>query len=134
MVHDLDKALAAFRAQADRNDPQCVEIATKVFDWRMHSLDETGDLSTDESERLTTNCDRFLTEVGHYLESKGESGKSVASAVVAHIALFLVDCERSVGKKELAGVAEVLGICFAGSLADLRVACDAARQRKERPN
>jgi len=134
MIHDLSKALEAFRILVDRHvlDRRCVEMVTKVFDWRMRALDETGDISADDSERISTNCDRFLAEAGEYLGAKGGDAKRVASAVADHIASFLVQCEEPYGKKELAEVAKVLGTCFSGSLSDLRAKCDVIRLKKRR--
>jgi hypothetical protein len=134
MIHDLSKALEAFRILVDRHvlDHRCVEMVTKVFDWRMRAPDETGDISADNSERISTNCDRFLAEAGEYLGAKGGDAKRVASAVTDHIASFLVQCEEPYGKKELAEVAKVLGTCFSGSLDDLRAKCDVIRLKKRR--
>jgi hypothetical protein len=134
MVDDLNQALQAFQALVERRDPRSVEVVTRVFDWRMRSLDETGEISTDESERLTTNCDRFLTEAGQYLQERGEAAKSFASDVVDHIARFLLQCEKTDRAHPLIGVAEALGICFTGSLAKLRSARDAVRGQKPRTN
>jgi hypothetical protein len=102
MIHDLSKAIAAFRDVVDQPVPDhwCVEIVTGVFDWRMRALDETGDISADESEQLSTNCDQFLFEAGKYLEAKGGDAKREASAIADHIASFVVECEEDYGKKE----------------------------------
>jgi hypothetical protein len=132
MIQDLSKALEAFHHLVDRHvqDHRCVEMVTRVFDWRMRALDETGDLSADDSERITTNCDRFLAEAGEYLEAKGGHAKHVASAVAYHIASFVVECEEPPGKKELAEVAKVLGACFSRSPSVLRATCDVIRLQK----
>jgi len=132
MIHDLSKAIETFCTLVNRHvlDHRCVEMVTRVFDWRMKALDETGDISADESERISTNCDRFLTEAGKYLEAKGGDAKCIASTIADHIASFVVECEEPYGKKELAEVAKVLGTCFSGSLGNLRAKCDAIRLKK----
>jgi hypothetical protein len=132
MIDDLPTAVAAFRDLVDRHvlDHRCVKMVTKVFDWRIKALDETGDISADESERISTNCDLFLTEAGKYLEAKGGDAKRVSSAVAHHIASFVVECEEPPGKKELAEVARVLGTCFCASPGDLRAKCDVIRLQK----
>jgi hypothetical protein len=134
MIDDLPTAVAEFRNLVDRHvlDHRCVKMVTKVFDWRIKALDETGDISADESERISTNCDLFLTEAGKYLQGKGGDAKRVASTVAHHIASFVVECEEPPGKKELAEVARVLGTCFCTSPSDLRARCDAIRTQKRR--
>jgi hypothetical protein len=134
MIDDLSKAIEAFCNLVDRHvlDHRCVEMVTRVFDFRMRALDETGDISAEESDRITTNCDRFLIEAGKYLEAKGGDAKHVASAVADHIASFVVECEKPYGKKALAEVAKVLGTCFSGSVGELRAKCDVIRLQKER--
>ncbi len=112
-------------------DPRCVEVVTRIFDWRMRSLDETGEISTDESERLTTNCDRFLAQAGRYLQAQGDAGKSDTSAIVNHVARFLLERETMGRDDSLTQVAEILGLCFAGSLADLRTACEVIREQQK---
>jgi hypothetical protein len=129
MIQDLERALKELRTLADGHDQACAKMLTRVFDWRMRNLREKGDASSDESERLTTNCDRFLTEASRYLESRA-NGKRVASVVTNHIAAFLVECEPARGEITLIDVAEVLGAGFAGSLFDLQEACDAIKQQK----
>ena len=73
MIYDLPKATKAFCDLFEQraSDQRCIEMASKVFDWRMRALDETGEISVEESEQLSTNCDRFLTEAGQYLKTKG---------------------------------------------------------------
>jgi hypothetical protein len=134
MIRDPQKAIEEFRNLVDAHvrDEQCVKAVTRVFDHRMRALDETSDISLDESEQISTNCDRFLFEVGQYLESKGEAAKRIASAVADHIASFIVECERPYGNGQLVEVARVLGACFCGSsLTELKARCDAVRRREK---
>jgi hypothetical protein len=129
MIQDLETALNEFRTLSDRDDRRCAEMVTGVFDWRMRDLRVKGDASTDASERLTANCDAFLTDASQYLESRA-NGKRVASVVVNHIAAFLVECDAARGEISPIDVAEVIGACFAGSLFDLQEACDAIRRQE----
>jgi hypothetical protein len=129
MIQDLATALDEFRTLSDQDESRCAEMVTGIFDWRMRDLRVKGDGSTDASERLTANCDAFLTAASQYLESRA-NGKRVASVVVNHIAAFLVECDAARGEMIPIEVAEVIGACFAGSLFDLQEACDAVKRQK----